>query len=325
MSSRSETVEQIIARIPAWQDARQITHERIAGLTNANYCVTVDGERYVLRVSGENTQQLGIDRCHELAALQAAAAAGIGPAVVAFLPPEGHLVTRFVDGRIWSAHEFRTPEHVRLLTDTVKRIHRLPSNGAFFSPFRRVEQNLATAFKFSAERPEGFECFMATMLEVHADQASDPLKWHRFCHNDLASVNYLFSDTEQRITVLDWEFAGVSDIYYDLACVSYTHDSDGPISQQLEEVMLEHYFGEVTPFRWRRLQGMKFMLMLFSATWGLAQYAMQQAGLISPPQDFDYLEFARYVCEYDLLQLQEQYECLPAKPTRHLNVRALVD
>ena len=93
-----ETLQQIIDRIPAWQGKPDIRIERIAGLTNQNYRVSVDGEYFVLRISGENTQRLGIDRSHELAALQAAAAAGIGPEVVAFLEPPGYQLRGRVDG-----------------------------------------------------------------------------------------------------------------------------------------------------------------------------------------------------------------------------------
>ncbi len=68
--------------------------ERIAGLTNANYRVDVNGERFVLRVSGDNTERLGINRQHEFTALKNAAAIGLGPEVFAFMLPESHLVTR---------------------------------------------------------------------------------------------------------------------------------------------------------------------------------------------------------------------------------------
>ncbi len=74
-----DTLHQVIASVPAWQGKRDIQIDRIAGLTNQNYRITVDGERYALRISGENTPHLGIDRRYELAALRAAAAAGIGP------------------------------------------------------------------------------------------------------------------------------------------------------------------------------------------------------------------------------------------------------
>jgi thiamine kinase-like enzyme len=303
-------VQQIIARIPAWQNARDAQNaqvEQISGLTNTNYRITVDGERFVLRVSGQNTARLGINRDYELAALQAAAVAGIGPEVVAFLPSEGHLVTRWVEGRHWGVDEYRTPGHVRLLTETVKRIHALPPNGATFSPFRRINSYLETARSFGVPLPPGFDSFLDTMGAVEADQQRDTSDWRRFCHNDLVSVNYLFLDRDQSIKVLDWEFSGLGDIYYDLATVVYTHDSDGPIPPELEEVMLACYFGTVTDFQRRRLWGMQYMLMLFTGLWGLAQSGMQQAGLIPAVEGFDYLEFAEYLFAHDIQELQARY------------------
>ena len=302
---------EIIARIPAWQGKQHIQIERIAGLTNQNYRLTVDGERYVLRVSGDNAARLGIDRRGELAALQAAAAAGIAPQVVAFLEPQGHLVTRWIEGRHWQAREFRTPENVRLLAETVKRLHALPANGATFSPFQRVADYLDTALRYNVQLPSNFDSYLETMRQVQADQQNDLSPWRRFCHNDLVSVNYLFVESEKSIKILDWEFAGLGDIYYDLATLVYTHDSEGPIPPELEDILLASYFGETHARQSRRLLGMKYMLLLFSAMWGLVQHGLQQAGEIPAPQDFDYLEYAQYLFENDIRQLMEQLNRSP--------------
>lgn len=302
-----EEINQIINRVPAWKGAHDIHIERIAGLTNANYRITVDGECFVLRISGQNTERLGINRHHEVAALQVATQAGISPQVVAFLLPEGHLVTRWVEGRHWEAAEFRTPDNVRLLTEIAQRIHALPPNGAFFSPFQKVAAYQKIAADFMVPFPPGFDGFLETMYTVQTDQEHDPSGWRRFCHNDLVSVNYLFIDETRSIQVLDWEFAGLGDIYYDLATIVYTHDSDGPIPAELEEVMLACYFGETTAFQHKRLRGMKYMLMLFTGMWGLAQHGMQQVGLIPPVEGFDYQEFAHYLFTHDILELHKQY------------------
>ena len=96
------------------------------------------------------------------------------------------------------------------------------------------------------------------------------------------------------LKILDWEFSGLGDIYYDLATVVYTHDSEGPIPPDLEDAMLTCYFGTITDYHRKRLLGMKYMLMLFTGLWGLAQYGMQQARLVPPVEGFDYLEFAGY-------------------------------
>ena len=58
------------------------------------------GEAFVLRIGGNDTELLGIDRQVEYSASVAAAELGIGPEVVAFVEPEGYLVTRFVEGEV---------------------------------------------------------------------------------------------------------------------------------------------------------------------------------------------------------------------------------
>ncbi len=64
-------VDEIITQIPDWMDAKSILVEPLEGLTNTNYSVTVNGKRFVLRVSGQNTTKLGINRKHELEMLTA--------------------------------------------------------------------------------------------------------------------------------------------------------------------------------------------------------------------------------------------------------------
>jgi hypothetical protein len=102
---------------------------------------------------------------------------GDQPQIFAFIQPEGHLLTRWIDGRHWDAKEYRTPEHVRLLTRMVKRIHALPPTGASFSPFRRVESYLQTALNFRVALPSGFDSILTTMHSVQIDQQKDPSNW----------------------------------------------------------------------------------------------------------------------------------------------------
>jgi hypothetical protein len=99
----------------------------------------------------------------------------------------------------------------------------------------------------------------------------------------------------------------MGDIYYDLATLVYTHDSIGPIPPHLEEFMLECYFGEVCDEALLRLSGMKFMLMLFTAMWGLSQYGMLKAGLINEIKGFDYLDFSQYLFSHDVNTCQTAY------------------
>ncbi|MGH2489366.1 MAG: hypothetical protein ACRDFR_07100, partial [Candidatus Limnocylindria bacterium] len=100
---RGELAEQLtdaLQRVPETA-GRDLTFIPLSGgITNRNFLVTQSGEadRYVIRLAGNDTHLLGISREVEHAATVAAAGAGVGPEVVAFVRPEGYLVTRFIVG-----------------------------------------------------------------------------------------------------------------------------------------------------------------------------------------------------------------------------------
>jgi thiamine kinase-like enzyme/GNAT superfamily N-acetyltransferase len=282
-------VDHILAQIPQWAGAPDLQIEPIGGLTNTNYLVTVGTERFVLRVNGQNSKLLEINRAAELEALKIAEQAGIGAKVEHFILPEGHLVTRFIVGQQWSVDEYRQPENLRRMVATVKRIHAFPVPSGAFSPFRRVDAYTAKAREFGVPFPADFDVFTAKMRQIESAQQRDASDWRRFCHNDLFSVNFL---DDGNVRVLDWEFAGLGDIYFDLAALVYAYDSDGPLPADLEEFLLECYFGAVTDLHRERLAGMKFMLLFFTAMWGLMQHGAQMRGLIPLIEGFDYLDYA---------------------------------
>src|SRR5436309_1945906 len=106
------------------------------GITNRNFRVDIDiGEpagAFVIRLGGNDTHLLGISREVEHAATVAAAGVGVGPEVVAFVRPEGYLVTRFIEGRPIPEAEMRTPERLRAVGATLRRIHDGPAIPGLF-------------------------------------------------------------------------------------------------------------------------------------------------------------------------------------------------
>ena len=278
-----------VARIPGWPDADALTISPIGGLTNRNYRVRVNDEEFVLRVGGKNALHLGIDRKAERECLIAAGRIGIGPEVVHFVLPEGHLVARFIPGRHWSYDEYCQPLNLSRIVDAVKQIHGIPGVAAAFSPFRRVESYQAAATAYGVRLPEDFELFLKKMRAIEESQRNDRSDWRRFCHNDLYGVNFLDAGS---MRIIDWEFAGVNDVYFDLATLVNAYDEDGPLRPELQYYILQCYFSEVTPTHRSRLEDMTFMLLFFTAMWGLLQHGLTIEGLVAPVQGFDYLLYA---------------------------------
>lgn len=89
----------ILQRVPRFASATNITiTELTGGITNKNYKITIDGEIYVLRLGGNETKFLGIDRKTEYECSLLASRAGIAPEPVAFIEPEGYIIARFISG-----------------------------------------------------------------------------------------------------------------------------------------------------------------------------------------------------------------------------------
>ena len=143
----------------------------------------------MLRVAGKDTNLLGIDRAVELAATEAAAALGIGPEVVAFVEPEGWLVTRFVDGGDPAVERMREPELLARVAAALRAFHDGPEIPGAFDSFRVVEIYRETALARGGAVPEAYEWAheIAGRIEAESDLPTSPCP----CHNDLLNANFL--------------------------------------------------------------------------------------------------------------------------------------
>ena len=88
------------------------------------------------------------------------------------------------------------------------------------------------------------------------------------CHNDLLPGNILFAD--DRVWLLDFEYAGMNDRCFDLANLSVNCGLD----TAADEALLTYYFGDVTAGRWARLQLMKVMSEFREGMWAVVQQAI---------------------------------------------------
>jgi thiamine kinase-like enzyme len=247
------------------------------GITNHNARVELDGETFVLRVAGKDTDLLGIDRFVELEATRAAAALGIGPEVVDFVEPEGWLVTRFVSGASPPLERMREPEMLARVARALRAFHDGAPISGVFDSFRVVENYRATAVERGGEIPEAYHWAhtVARQIEVRRSEAVPAP-----CHNDLLNANFL--DDGERIRIVDWEYAGMGDRFFDLANFAINHEL-GPDER---EALLGSYWGETRSGDVAALELMRFMSDFREAMWGVVQASVSEL-------DFDFVGYAR--------------------------------
>ncbi|HYH52790.1 MAG TPA: choline/ethanolamine kinase family protein [Solirubrobacterales bacterium] len=276
MASLADTLGPISARLG------ELEGDPIAlegGITNRNYRVRFAGSDVVVRLPGKDTELLEIDRAAEKAAGELAARAGVGPAVVALLDDPPCLVTEFVVGEPMSAEELRAPGVLAEVAAALRTLHScgepLP---VAFSGFRIVETYAARVAARGAEVPSFYEWAAAAAHRIEAvlvGPEHEPVP----CHNDLLAANFIRSPRGVRL--VDWEYAGMNDRYFDLGNFAVNNELD---ETQEAELLAAYFESPASDCRLAALRLMRFISDFREAMWGAVQSTISDL-------DFDFDDY----------------------------------
>jgi thiamine kinase-like enzyme len=272
----SRIVEQLV---PILGEPEQEPVPLEGGITNRNYRVRMRGTDYVIRVPGKDTNLLGIDRAAEHAANQAAAEIGVAAPVAAFLTDPPAIVTEFIEGHGMKPEELRDPDNLADVAEALRAMHSGPPIPSTFDSFRVVKDYEATARERGGEIPPAYGEALARATEIEAaleGPEHEPVP----CHNDLLAANFIRD--ARRVRIVDWEYAGMGDRYFDLANFAINNELD----ERAQHALLEAYFGEAaSERRLATLRLFTFMSDFREAMWGVVQTVASQL-------DFDFVGYA---------------------------------
>src|SRR5438034_8277164 len=267
-------------RVPELAGADLTLTALSGGITNRNFLVEVTGrrDRYVIRLAGNDTHLLGISRKVEHAATVAAAGVGVGPEVMAFIRPEGYLVTRFIEGSPVPDEVIHRPETIERVAASLRRIHDGPPIPGLFVPLRIVEAYRALALARGVAIPPEYDLAAAIGRRIELACLASPAEI-RPCHNDLLNANFI--DDGQRIRIVDWEYAGMGDPFFDLGNFSINHE----LTESEDELLLAAYDGEIRPALLARVTLMRVVSDFREAMWGVLQQGISSL-------DVDFVAYA---------------------------------
>jgi thiamine kinase-like enzyme len=278
MTGAADAVE-VARRVPGWENRPRVIGQLEGGITNRNVLVEVDDDRFVLRLPGRDTHLLDIDRRVERLANERAAALGIAPEVVAFVEPEGCLVTRFVAGAPLSSAHLNEPAVLVGVATILRMFHESGPLPLAFDAFHVAARHRTAAESRGVPIPAAYDRVDRIVGEIAASFARDP-EPPSPCHNDLLAANFLRSDG--RLWLLDWEYAGMNERFFDLGNLAVNND----LSTAAEEALVEAYFGDVTRRRLARLRLMRIVSDAREAMWAVVQQGISTL-------DFDYVAYAQ--------------------------------
>jgi thiamine kinase-like enzyme len=248
------------------------------GITNTNFIVDDQGERFVVRV-GDDIPIHGIMRFNEIAAARAAHAVGISPEIV--YSTHGVFIMRFIEGRTLSEPDVRQQQNLERILDLIRACHNgIPKHfkgpALVFWPFHVCRNYILTAKDGNSRMMDFFPRFLDVNEELEKTVGEINLI---FGHNDLLAANFI--DDGERLWLLDWDYAGYNTPLFDLANLS----SNNALSSKQEDWILETYHQKpVTDRLRRRLAAMKCVSLLRETLWSIVSE-------IHSTLDFDYVHY----------------------------------
>lgn len=181
------------------------------GLNNRSFKFLVNDEYYVYRHPG-NTASGVIDRKKEAMSLNIAKKLEIDDTLIYVDNKEGWKISKFVD--IKEEFDFKNIQHIDLLAENLKKLHNANIQVGFSFDYSTEAEKLFKIIKSTDN--DAYENLLTTkekMTPIITFLENNP--WQKsLCHNDIYEPNLLLTDNG--LELIDWEFAGDSDIGFDI-------------------------------------------------------------------------------------------------------------
>lgn len=215
-------------------DGELLYYKRLGGMTNRTYHVQIRDKNYLFRLPGIGTESL-INRAHEKKSTELASQLGIDTALIYFDAVSGQKVSVYVDHpETLNANRMRETKIITKVADVLRTLHQSSVNTGV--PFELPEMiqkyesiilsnGVAFLEAYDEVRRLVFDCLSA---QEDIEKVSS--------HNDPLCENWVLSD--EKLYLVDWEYAGMNDPMWDLADVSI----EANYSMRHDAELLSKYF-----------------------------------------------------------------------------------
>ncbi len=156
--------------------------------------------------------------------------------------------------------------------------HDVPEGLGVFSPFEVVRTYYRKIEELGVKRPAELDAAMRIMNSIEETVKNDDPRC--LCHNDLLLGNFI--DAGHKLHIIDWEYAGRGDRFFDLGNFAASLE----LTDDQEQALLQAYFGEARTDDVRRLKLMRLASDMRESTWGFLQSAISKVE--SPPYYLEY-------------------------------------
>ncbi len=237
----------------------EVVSRLMGGMSNRTYIVKIDGGLFTFRIPGKRAEVF-VNRFDESKNIEKIRSLDLNNHTLLLDLEGGYKLAEFVEGTPLNELDSL---HLSEVTSLLKKLHN--NDGSFekdYAPFDRLDHyeslndNLKEGYYITRDKFFEHKDYLMSLPKVMA-------------HGDSQKSNFVIGDT---CYLLDWEFAGNNDYYYDIACFGNVDYNDAL-------ALLEEYNGHAPSVEeynrltlWRTFQCLQWHnVALFKDKIGLSQ------------------------------------------------------
>jgi len=235
------------------------------GLTNTCYQLSLASGEYIIRISAENTQALGIDRTVEKNIHQLVSSLNFTSAIRYSDDEDRYWIRDYIEGEVLADNTGPAdggafnPDFLTHMVEQLKALHQVPLEIEL--PLVNIAEKAESYWQMiEAKQPDSDIVKMKALMQVAMSEP--PAGKFCLCHLDPVLANWLY--TAEGLQLLDWEYAGLAHPLWDLAALfqgikqsfnessdKLPKDSQSKFEDDLENQILSIY-GVSDLVAWRR-------------------------------------------------------------------------
>lgn len=212
MNHHSIVKEQLSKHFQTHEDEILVLDRLKGGMSNSNYVVSVHGKKYTFRIPGKNAQVF-VDREIERQTLDLIKPLNIdGNAMLTLEFDTGYKLSSYIEGE--SLISKNPAEYYEMASEVLHALHdsKLIAQNDY-APFERLSRYEALVSEVGLKHDSSYFDIRNRFFAYKDWLLSMP---KTLCHNDSQPSNFI--DVGEKLVLVDWEFGGNNDPYYDIAC-----------------------------------------------------------------------------------------------------------
>ncbi len=184
-----------------------VKHRLLGGMSHLTYVIEIDGVLYTYRVIGKDGN-LFVNRKFELENMKRVEPLGINNETVYFDEISGEKAAKYVEGTVLSTIDYHP--YLEDIANLLKKLHHSDIEPA--SDYGLIER-LDLYETYTNKRSDLYLDLKEKWMNIYYNERLGMPKV--FCHNDAQRSNIVIG--KDQIYLLDWEYAGSNEFYYDIA------------------------------------------------------------------------------------------------------------